>query len=160
MLDRVLGSKKIGLTSTEWLNKSTWERKKGCSIFVVCKSIQGNGVMWLPTSKGNLRLHQEKIPHCSGQPRLELCLWFWETLEEGHRATGAHLEDFKPGGARDWKAFKWRPAKDVGATSPREGKLGGCRNVGFQHLGSYHVDKDLYLFLMSSLCCGRNGMES
>lgn len=55
--------------------------------------------MWLPKSKGDLRLQQEeRILHCSGQLYLELCLQFWETFEEEHGETGTHLEDFNQEG--------------------------------------------------------------
>lgn len=57
--------------------------------------------MWLPKSKGNLSLHQkQQILPSSGQMHLELCPQFQETLEEGHRETGAHLEGINWEGER------------------------------------------------------------
>lgn len=57
--------------------------------------------MWLPESRGNLRLHQRKqILHSSGQLHLELHLQFWETVEEGRGETRAHLKDVSPDGGR------------------------------------------------------------
>lgn len=57
--------------------------------------------MLLPKSKGNLRLYPRKQSLCSpGRPHLELHLQFWETLEEGHGETRAHLEDVNRDGER------------------------------------------------------------
>lgn len=66
--------------------------------------------MWLPKSKGDLRLYPRKQSlHSSGRPHLELHLQFWETLEEGRGETRAHLEDVSRDGERigDYSNAEW-----------------------------------------------------
>lgn len=63
-------------------------------------------------------------------------------MEEARRATGVHLEDFNQEG-EDWKVFKRRLAKDVRATSLREGNSWSHTHFEFQHLESCLTNEDL-----------------